>query len=153
MKFIFGVILAVSVLPVYSEEALPPKVVEEVQLLSSHETVAVFDGLHFQKCRHLTSNCPDHCHHAGSVASFTIKKYLNYEKPGKYGDPEAKAFRVMVEDQLGEVTVSKGILAKIKTLKPGTVLDLSWNHNYVTNNGSSFPVRTITKLEVQTKDD
>lgn len=121
--------------------------VDEKKLLSSHETIAVFNGTQFHKCRHMTSLCPDKCTHAGSVAVFKIKEYLDYQKPGKYGDSKATLFQTMIEDQLGTQKVSQRILDTIKSLKKGDTVKLSWNHNYVTKGGASYPVRAITLLE------
>ena len=54
----------------------------------------------------------------------------------------------MVDYQLGTLKVSKETLLQIKALKPGDSVKLSWNHNYVSKDRSSYPVRTITKLKV-----
>lgn len=121
---------------------------ETRKLLSKHSTVAEFTGMQFQPCRHLTALCPDKCTHAGQVASFKIIRYLKYEKPGKYGDPKAAVFRTMVEDQLGNAKVSAATLRALKTLQKGDRVQLDWNHDYVTRNGASFPVRTLTGLIV-----
>ncbi|MEO1856025.1 MAG: hypothetical protein ABGY95_01495 [Rubritalea sp.] len=151
MKRLLIILFALAFLPVTLHQIRAEDKPEGVKLLSSHETIAAFTGSSFRTCRHHTANCPDKCHHAGSVVSFSVKEYLNYVKPGKYGDPKAEKFQVMVEDQLGTVKVDKATLAKIKALKSGDTVKLSWNHNYVTKGGSSFPVRTITKLEVVKK--
>lgn len=143
------------VLPLYAEDpphkpekpdmpAKPP--IEIRKLLSQHVTIATYSGLNFRACRHLTAQCPNQCGHAGQVATFNIIKYIDYKKPGKYGDPKAKAFHTMIEDQLGNAKIPAEILKIIKGLKKGDTVHLSWNHDYVTRNRSSFPERTITKL-------
>ncbi len=151
MKHLLMTLFILALFPLASQQIQAADRPDGVKLLSSHETIAVFDGTRFQKCRHRTASCPDKCNHAGTVVSFSVKEYLNYAKPGKYGDPKAEKFQVMVEDQLGTLKVSKDILAKIKALKSGSTVKLSWNHDYVTKDRSSYPVRTITKLEVLKK--
>ncbi len=145
MKLPF-LLIAALLLPLQAEDQ-PPKPPKEVRkLLSSHSTLAEFAGITFQPCRHLTSLCPNKCTHAGKVASFKVIKYLDYKKPGKYGDAKGTSFRTMVEDQLGNARTPAATLIIINSLKKGDTVRLSWNHDYVTRNRSSFPVRTITKL-------
>ena len=153
MKHLFITLFILALLPLATQQTHAEDKPNGVELLSSHETIAVFDGTRFQQCRHLTANCPDKCHHAGNVVSFSVKEYLSYVKLGKYGDPKAEKFQVMVEDQLGTSRVNKDILARIKALKFGSTVKLSWNHDYVTKDRASYPVRTITKLEVLKQDE
>lgn len=116
-------------------------------LLSSHSTVAKFTGIKEHRCMGLTALCPDECGHSGKLASFEIIKYLSYEKPGEYGDPKQETFQLLIEDNLGDAKIPAPILQKISDLKPGTEVQLDWNHDYVTKDGSQFPERTIVKLE------
>mmetsp|Transcript_10651 Transcript_10651/g.18261 ORF Transcript_10651/g.18261 Transcript_10651/m.18261 type:complete len:125 (+) Transcript_10651:63-437(+) len=112
------------------------------QLLSLHETKAVFDGYGEQKCRFRTSLCPDRCGHGGKYAHFVIEEYVKYEKPGEHGDPQGKDFHVMIKD------VPPNIVGNIEGLKQGDKVTLNWNHDYcTTTGGSKFPERPITKLE------
>ena len=142
MKLSF-IIIAVLLLPLQAEDQ-PAKEVRK--LLSSHSTLAEFTGITFQPCRHRTSQCPNQCTHAGKVASFKVIKYIDYKKPGKYGDGKGSSFRTMVEDQLGNTKIPAATLIIINSLKKGDTVRLSWNHDYVTRNRSSFPERTIIKL-------
>ncbi len=120
---------------------------EKRELLSSHKTVARFDGVQKTRCRGLTSLCPDRCGHSGSLAVFTILRYRAYEKTGEYGDPEQKQFHVLLEDNMGGEKVPAAIRDAIKALKPGDVVELDWNHDYVTNNNGSYPERPIIRIE------
>ena len=43
----------------------------------------------------------DKCGHGGQVAVFTIVRYINYEKPGQYGDEKQAVFHY----KLGKVTL------------------------------------------------
>ncbi len=81
------------------------------------------------------------------VASFKIAEYLNYQKSGEYGDPKSDTFVFMIEDNMKRLKVTPAIRDTMKSLKKGDRVFLSWNHNYVTVDGSSWPERPITKLE------
>ena len=128
-----------------------PKPVENVgekrKLLSKHETMAVFLGFKELKCMHRTAFCPDRCTHGGTLASFKINSYINYEKPGKYGDPKQKIYHVKTEDNQGNRRVTAKMLKLLKSLKVGDAVRLSWNHDYVTKDRVSSPERPIILLE------
>jgi hypothetical protein len=119
----------------------------KTETLSRHETVAEFRGTALHKCMGLTSLCPDKCGHSGSLATFRIVHYLAYEKPGEYGDPKAEEFAFLVEDNMGHPKTTPDIRAAVNPLKKGDVVLLSWNHDYVTVNGTSGPERPVTRLE------
>ncbi len=136
----FAVILSVSA------EA-PGKPEDKREMLSEHETVAIFKGAPFRTCRGRTTRCPNQCGHSGTFATFEIVKYLKYKKPGKYGDPKAKVHRVQVADNNKKPKVDAKIAKLIGALKEGDHVLLSWRHDYVTRNRSKFPERVITKLE------
>ena len=115
-------------------------------LLSLHETVAQFDGLEQQQCFFMTALCPDECGHGGTNAVFSILQYLKYEKPGEYGDPKSDKYFVRVTQDVevtGLIPERKQVLDSLQT---GDYVLLNWNHDYVHNQGSSFPERPITKL-------
>lgn len=120
---------------------------EQRELLSSHDTVARFAGIKDHKCLGRTSLCPDRCGHSGKLATFEILEYLNYEKPGEYGDPKQERFQLLIEDNMGNVKVPAEIRAAILALKPGDKVHLKWNHDYVTRDRSKSPERVITLLE------
>lgn len=129
------------------ENKLKPQ--EQRQLLSSHDTVARFAGLKDHTCMGRTALCPDRCRHSGKLATFEIVKYLNYGKPGQYGDPQQTQFMVLIEDNMKSPKVPAAILNAVMALKPGDLVHLKWNHDYVTRNGSSFPERPIVLMEKQ----
>ena len=120
---------------------------EKTELLSSHDTKAVFKGISDHKCMGRTSLCPDRCGDSGKLATFQITEYLAYEKPGKYGDPKQETFQVLIEDNMGNAKVPAPIAKAIMTLKPGDIVRLEWKHNYVTKDRSSFPERPIQTIE------
>jgi hypothetical protein len=120
---------------------------EKRELLSAHDTVARFTELKEHKCMGRTSLCPDRCGHSGRLATFEIVKYLNYEKPGEFGDPKQESFQILIEDNMKNLKVSAEIRDAILALMPGDSVHLKWNHYYVTRDGSSSPERTLTLLE------
>jgi hypothetical protein len=128
-----------------SDEVENPK--EKRELLAKHETLAVFEGVNYRLCRGLTSRCPKQCGDSGEFASFGVKKYLKYEKPGEYGDPKQETFLVQVSDYDKLPKGDSKILKTVKSLKKGDYVLLSWNHDYVTKAGTSSPERPIVKLE------
>lgn len=121
-------------------------VAEKRELLSSHRTEARFEGIQDHRCRGLTSLCPDQCGESGKLATFTILSYLDYQKPGEFGDPKQERFQVLIEDNHQTPKVPEAIRAAILALKPGERVRLDWNHDYVTRDGSSFPERPILAL-------
>ena len=120
---------------------------EKVETLARHETVAEFQGTNYHRCMGLTSRCPDECGESGALATFKIVNYLAYEKIGEYGDPKCDEFTFLVEDNLKHPKVPADIHAAVNSLKKGDFVLLSWNHDYVTSDGGSAPVRPLTKLE------
>lgn len=115
--------------------------------LSRHKTDAILIGIERQPCRHLTAECPDRCGHGGRFARFSIESYREYEKLDTYGDPRANEFQVQLEDGRGKATIPAALLTQINALKPGDHVWLDWTHEYVTRDGSSWPERTVTRLE------
>ena len=132
------------------EKKLAP--VKQRALLSSHDTVARFSGLKEHKCMGMTSLCPDRCGESGTLATFEIVKYMAYEKPGEYGDPKQEQFMVLIEDNRKNLKVPAAIRDAIAALKPGDLVRLQWNHDYVTQDGSKFPERPILKVAPLTKE-
>jgi hypothetical protein len=120
---------------------------EKRELLARHETVAVFTGAPFKKCLGLTALCPDKCEGSGEVATFEIRGYLVYEKRGQYGDPQQGQFTVRISDHNKKPLGNPARRAVLDDLKPGDFVLLSWQHDYVTSDGSSFPARPVTNLK------
>ena len=125
---------------------------EKVELLAKHETLVVFEGSQFRLCRGRTARCPKQCGHSGEFANFRIVEYLKYEKPGKYGEGKQKSKLIQVSDFDKKPKGDPKLLAVVKNLKQGDRVLLNWRHDYVNRNGSSFPVRPITKLEKEQAD-
>jgi hypothetical protein len=136
-----------TTLSVLAQDAPSKEPAERRELLANHETVAVFDGLNYRLCRGRTALCPERCGDSGEFANFAIKKYLKYEKPGRYGDPEQPSFLIQVSDFHRQPKGDPKILETVKSLQKGDYVLLSWHHDYVTKQGASFPERPIVKLE------
>jgi len=120
-------------------------------LLSCHKTVAEFKGLEEMQCRHMTMLCPDRCGHGGTIASFKIKNYVHYEKPGEYGDEKTNVYHVKLSDSVASTGLTAERRAVLDSLKTGDEVELEWNHDYVTTEyeggcSSSSPERPITHL-------
>jgi hypothetical protein len=122
----------------------------ERQLLSRHDTVAEFAGTRQHRCMGLTTLCPDRCGHSGTMATFKIRHYLDYQKPGEYGDPRQEEYLVLVSDNTGKAKIPQATAAAIQALQQGDRVRLVWQHDYVTNDGGSYPERTIIGLETLT---
>ena len=117
------------------------------ELLSSHSTVAKFVELKDQRCMGRTSLCPDRCGHSGKIAVFEITEYLAYQKLGQYGDPRQEKFQILIEDNQGNAKIDAGYIRIIESFKPGAMVKLSWNHDYVTKDNAGYPDRIITHLQ------
>lgn len=120
---------------------------EKRQLLSRHETVARFVDVAYRQCLGRTALCPTRCGNSGDFASFEILRYLAYEKPGQYGDPEQERFTIQVEDNMGNLKMDEKWRARVGGLEAGDVVRLDWRHDYVTRDRSSAPERYITRLK------
>lgn len=120
---------------------------EKRELLSRHETVAVFTGAPFKKCLGLTTLCPDQCDGSGEFATFEIRGYLVYEKRGQYGDPKQGQFVVRISDYNKKPLGNPERRAVVAALKPGDFVLLAWNHDYVTRDGASSPERPVQNLK------
>lgn len=120
-------------------------------LLSLHKTNAEFQGKKELQCRHMTMLCPDRCGHGGTIASFKIKDYVHYEKPGEYGDAKSDSFAVKLSDHVAATGLTPERRAVLESLAAGEEVALEWRHDYVTveyegGGSSSSPQRPITHL-------
>ena len=116
----------------------------QIDILSTHSTHAVYEGVRHLPCMHKTSLCPDKCGHAKDVAVFRIVDYIAYEKTNPHhGDPQATQFMMpLVEGN----EVDAKALAFAKELKAGDAVRLDWNHEYVKDGGANYPQRRVTLL-------
>ncbi len=120
------------------------KVVEE---LARTEVIARLVWVKDIPCMHRTALCPDKCNHGGLTACFEVLHPLSYEKKGEYGDPKPEAgTKIHIALEHVEEGQAIEIVEEIKKMKPLTLVQLTHVHEYVKNEGSSYPVRRIIKL-------
>ena len=121
------------------------------ELLARHVTVARFNGLPFRTCRGLTGRCPRDCGGSGEFASFSIEKYLEYDKTGKYGSSKQTSHLIQISDFSREPMGDPVTLKVIAELKQGDYVMLSWDHERMTRKGSSSPNRPIQEIRKLTE--
>lgn len=117
------------------------------ELLADHVAEVEYTGKMHRKCMFRTALCPDRCDHAQDFATFRVIKYLNYQKPGKYGDEKQE--QVMIDMNPAHKPILQGadIVEKINALKPGDKLVLHWSHYYMHQGGNSFPERPVISIK------
>ena len=120
---------------------------EQREMLSLHETVAVYEGTNRVVCRGRTALCPERCETSGDYAAFAIRGYVRYEKPGTYGDPKQERFQVRIADFHHQPAGDAKVAELLRGLKAGDLVRLDWRHDYVTRDGSSSPERPLVRLE------
>ena len=85
-------------------------------------------------------------HTTMSLINIFLCSYVQYDKPGKYGDEKATDFRF----RPNELTAEHRTV--LDSLHPGDEVELEWNHDYVTTKyksggSSSAPQRPVTHLK------
>ena len=125
------------------------------QVLAENQTVAKFTKIAYQQCRGMTALCPDNCGDSGDFATFEIMTYVKYNKLGEYGDEKAKTYSFQVNDNHGVLKIPKEYADAVRALKPGDLVLLNWNHEYVTREedgtSASGPERPLTKVQTISK--
>ena len=112
-------------------------------ILSTNSTIAIFEGIKRNECMFRTSLCPDKCGHSTEIAQFKIIEYLDYTKPGEYGDEKQEYFYANMNLNAPEDKQKKEYIDFINQLKIGDKVKLKWDHIYIDNNGSRYPERHI----------
>ena len=114
--------------------------------LATNSTISIFEGITKQPCMFRTALCPDNCNHSKETAKFKIIEYLEYTKPGEYGDEKQEYFYANMNANDEENIQKKEFINFIKELKEGDKVKLNWDHIYVNNNGSRYPERPIRAI-------
>ena len=117
----------------------------KVDVLSTHQTISRLKDVKFHTCRGMTALCPDRCGDSGEFASFEILEYKNYAKNGEYGDGKQSEFRVQLTD-FNKKPLKNSVAKYVSKLEVGDRVELDWNHLYVDQNGSKFPVREVVRI-------
>ncbi|KIZ06633.1 hypothetical protein MNEG_1317 [Monoraphidium neglectum] len=80
-----------------------------------------------------------------------MQAYLEYEKPGEYGDEKRGQFAFDLKGQQGRsgplADTQAALAEQVQALSPGDWVWLSWVHEYVHDGGSSFPERPVTAMQ------
>lgn len=126
------------------EEAVEKKEIDR-EVLSIHETHAVYKGRVVQRNNFWKSPADNDRYPPTIYQDFAISDYLRYESKAKLCDKEK------TQQGFVEGTISDEIMGVIKTLENGDEVILYWNHEYVTVEKNSqtlkYPERRIIKLE------
>ena len=70
--FLVLLTLAIASVALAAAKEPPKKPAEKRELLSNHETLAVFEEVKFRECLGRTSRCPKDCGDSGEFAVFSI---------------------------------------------------------------------------------
>ena len=132
--------------PTPAPVAETPAATRSEEILSRHDTRAVFLGTREHVCLGRTALCPDKCGSSGTLAVFKIESYNAYEQLGKYGDPKTDEFDFMLRATTGASDVSEEIAARVKSLRQGDKVRLVWEHVYVSDETGSFPERRVREI-------
>ena len=145
LAILAGIALSATLPLTAADAPAPAPAVEKIErkLLSSHDAIATFVGLKEHRCMGRTALCPDRCGDSGTMATFSIVKYLDYQKPGKYGDAQAKTFSFLINKVQPDL---------VKGLQAGDTVRLTWRHDYVTHTDAegrsgSAPERPVSKIQ------
>jgi len=127
-------------------------------LLAVHKTVAKFAGLQNRPCRFMTALCPDRCGHGGSVAKFTVVKYLHYERCHEDVIDKPETFTIQMSFAAAETGLTPERKTVLESLAAGDFVSLAWNHDYVhyqfdEGGSTSAPERPLTELKKLSADE
>eukprot|EP00930_Biecheleria_cincta_P000862 TRINITY_DN102055_c0_g1_i1.p1 TRINITY_DN102055_c0_g1~~TRINITY_DN102055_c0_g1_i1.p1 ORF type:complete len:502 (+),score=92.53 TRINITY_DN102055_c0_g1_i1:66-1571(+) len=116
----------------------------EREFLAKSHVLATFNGIMERPCMAYIHPPPE----PQRFAEFTIHEYIEYEKPGKYGDEQTDRHGV----ELGKEQ-SPEVIAAIEELQPGELVELAWQHDYVTwsedggERSTKYPERPVYIIE------
>jgi hypothetical protein len=79
------------------------------------------------------------------MATFKVLGYINYNKPGQYGDAQQQHFHVKLEGIGAEKDAE--VVATIKSLQPSDKVRLDWKHDYVSTKSSKSPERPVVNIQ------
>lgn len=118
------------------------------ELMYAYEGRAIFLEKYHQPCRFLTSLCPINCGHATDLYKFQLTN-LSATKNEQSSHVQ---WVTPVEPNSTHLISSKdlsvsGLLEIVESLQAGDTVQLAWNHDYLTNNGGSYPEYPITLLQ------
>jgi hypothetical protein len=123
-----------------------PSPASSCETLAIHETLSTFQGITQKTCMGRTTRCPDSCGNSGLFASFKIEDYLSFESHSEHSKKQTH-YRVQLEDNHQTHLVSEELYQTLSSLSPAEKVHLTWKHDYISDNGASYPKRTVTLLK------
>lgn len=114
------------------------------EVLATHKTIARFEGYRNIVCLGRPALCPERCGHSTVVAGFTIVSYRDHHKSGQYGDEQQKVFEMEV--LLSSPGQPALVMAAVRKLSPGDVVNLEWQDLYIYDGCSSYPARVANLI-------
>lgn len=120
---------------------------EKRELLSRHETLAVYAGLTNRICANKTPPCPENCDSSGEFAAFNISSYLTFEHPSRYGDFKQREFLLRISDFHKQPVGDEKWRITVQNLKPGDEVLLAWDQISVSFFTSSYIERPLLALQ------
>lgn len=143
---IFSTLLPIAMIAGFTVSILADDA--DLEVLAKHNTIAKFEGSKFRLCRGRTAACPEKCGDSGEYANFTILRYTEYEKPGKYGDPKQESYSIQISDFHKKPVGDPELAKTIASLKQGDEVVLGWNHLYgEIQPGLMSPKRVVVELK------
>ena len=126
----------------------------KMKTLAVHRTIAKYEGAPYRLCRGRTARCPRECGDSGEFATFKIVDYLEYKKPGKYGDPKQTQFRFQISDFNRKPKGDPQLTKIAADLQEGDLVLLEWRHLYgEVQPGLISPTRPVSKLKKLTEEE
>lgn len=120
----------------------------KMKTLAIHRTVAKYDGAPYRLCRGRTARCPQECGDSGEFATFSIVEYLEYSKPGKYGDPKQVKFSFQISDFNRKPKGDPQLAKAAAGLELNDLVLLEWRHLYgEVKPGLISPTRPVAVLK------
>jgi hypothetical protein len=112
----------------------------KLDVLAEHHVIARFDGAPYRLCRGLTARCPQGCGDSGEFAKFTVLKYVEFKKHGKYG-AKRPTYPIQISDFDRKPKGDPKVTKLVKSLKVGDKVVLKWEHLYGEVTPNSFSPR------------
>ena len=120
------------------------------EVLSLHDTDALFLGTHFTLCKGKSALCPYECGGSGTVASFQVLHYNDYQRTSEWADEMADTEQFMIEGTDGSGEFCPQAREALQHLEVGTRVHLLWRQLYpsITSVDAKIPCRQVLLLEL-----
>ena len=120
------------------------------EVLSLHDTDALFLGMHFTLCKGKTALCPYECGGSGTVASFQVLHYNDYQRTSEWADEMADTVQFMLDATDGSTDFCPDAKVVAQDLAADTRVHLVWRQLYpsFTSVDAKVPCRQVLLLEL-----